>query len=62
VLGGLSPELVPQVEQLPFPVVVTEGIGTMPMSEPVFQLLQTNDGREASISWTNPAALAQGTS
>ena len=50
VLGGLSPELVPQVEQLPFPVVVTEGIGTMPMSEPVFQLLQTNDGREASIS------------
>jgi hypothetical protein len=50
VLGGLSPELVPQVEQLPFPIVVTEGIGTVPMSEPVFQLLQTNDGREASIS------------
>lgn len=50
VVGGLSPELIPQVEQLPFPVVVTEGIGTVPMSEPIFQLLTTNDGREASIS------------
>lgn len=50
VTGGLSPELIPQVTQLPFPIVVTEGIGTMPMSEPIFRLLATNDGREAAIS------------
>jgi len=50
VVGGLLPELIPQVEQLPFPVVVTEGIGTVPMAEPIFHLLTTNDGREASIS------------
>lgn len=50
VVGGLPPELVSQVEQLPFPIVVTEGIGTVPMSAPVFHLLKTNDGREASIS------------
>jgi hypothetical protein len=50
VVGGLQPELIPQVEQLPFPVIITEGIGTAPMSEPTFQLLTTNDGREASIS------------
>jgi len=50
VIGGLPSELVSQVEQLPFPVIVTEGIGTVPMSMPVFRLLATNDGREASIS------------
>lgn len=50
VTGGLPPELVSQVEQSPFPVVVTESIGTMPMSTPLFRLLATNDGREASIN------------
>lgn len=50
VVGGLEPELVPQVKKLPCPVIVTEGIGAIPMSKPVYQLLTTNEGREASIS------------
>ncbi|MDY6877024.1 MAG: hypothetical protein SWK90_12585 [Chloroflexota bacterium] len=50
VVGGLPPELLPLVETLSFPIVVTEGIGTVPMSTPIFHLLATNDGREASIS------------
>lgn len=50
VVGGLLPELLSHVEKLPFPIVVTEGIGAIPMSGPAFDLLQTNDGREASIS------------
>lgn len=50
VTGGLSAELLPLVEGLPFPIVVTEGIGAAPMSAPIFDLLATNDGREASIS------------
>lgn len=50
VVGGLPSELISHAEQLPFPVIVTEGIGTVPMSKPVFRLLTTNDGREASIS------------
>jgi hypothetical protein len=50
VTGGLSAELLEAAKKLPFPVVVTEGIGSIPMSAPVFQLLTTNDGREASIS------------
>ncbi len=50
VVGGLPPELVSRVAQLPFPVIATEGIGTAPMSTPIFRLLKTNDGREASIS------------
>lgn len=50
VTGGLSAELIDAAKNLPFPIVVTEGIGSIPMSAPVFQLLTTNDGREASIS------------
>ncbi|MCP4537549.1 MAG: hypothetical protein GY832_10415 [Chloroflexi bacterium] len=50
VVGGISPELIPQIEQSPLPIVATEGIGTVPMAEPIFRLLTTNDGREASIS------------
>jgi hypothetical protein len=50
VVGGLSPELIPHAERLPFPVITTEGMGTVPMSEPIFDLLSTHDGRSASIS------------
>lgn len=50
VVGGLSPELISQAEKATFPVIVTEGIGTVSMSTPIFRLLTTNDGREASIS------------
>lgn len=50
VTGGLPPEMLPLMEELVFPIIVTEGIGEMPMSEPIFRLLTTNEGREASIS------------
>jgi hypothetical protein len=42
--------LISQVEQLPFPLIVTEGMGEVPMSAPIFHLLATNDGREATIT------------
>jgi hypothetical protein len=50
VTGGFPPELISRLDRSPFPVVATEGIGAIPMSEPVFNLLMTNEGREASIS------------
>ena len=50
VTGGLEPSHIPQVEKAPFPVVVVEGMGKVPMSTPVFRLLTTNEGRDASIS------------
>lgn len=50
VVGGFPPELLPRTDQLPFPVIATEGIGDMPMAEPIFRLLTTHEGREASIS------------
>ena len=50
VTGGLSPELLSLAEDLPFPILVTEGIGEIPMSQPVFDLLTANEEREVSIS------------
>jgi len=50
VVGSVLPDMISQIEQSPFPVIATEGIGTVPMSKPLFRLLATNDGREASIS------------
>lgn len=50
VVGGFSPGLIPKANRLPFPIIATDGIGEMPMSEVVFRLLATHEGREASIS------------
>ena len=50
VTGGLPARLIAQAEQQLYPVVVTEGIGEVPMSTPLFRLLAANDGREAVIS------------
>ncbi len=50
ITGGLAPGLVPLVERLPFPVIVTDGVGEIPMAGPIFDLLRTNEGQEASIS------------
>jgi hypothetical protein len=50
VIGSLDPTLVEMVKGLPFPVITTEGLGQASMARPIFQLLSTNDGREAAIS------------
>ncbi|HDQ70637.1 MAG TPA: hypothetical protein ENN19_00900 [Chloroflexi bacterium] len=50
ILGGISAHLVPDLEDTLLPVVVTEGIGVVPMASPIFKLLQSSDGRDAAIS------------
>jgi hypothetical protein len=50
IAGSASVDLKPRLEALPFPVVLTEGFGSSPMSEPVFSLLQANVGREAMLN------------
>ncbi|MCS7282401.1 MAG: KOW motif-containing protein [Anaerolineae bacterium] len=49
IVGGLAPELLDRALAVPFPVVTTEGIGPIPMSEPAFRLLSTYNGREAAL-------------
>jgi hypothetical protein len=50
IVGSVNADLCPLVESLPFPVLVTEGFGTMPMSHQIFSLLHSNIGREAMLS------------
>ena len=50
VAGSLEGALLEAARELPFPILLTEGLGRIPMSEPIFKLLKSNVGREASIS------------
>lgn len=50
VAGSVSADLRPFIESLPYPVVITEGFGALPMADPVFALLHTNVGQQAMIS------------
>jgi len=49
VVGSVTSDLVTQLMRLPFPVVVTEGFGEIPMNNAAYALLTTNAGREAAI-------------
>jgi len=50
VLGSVAPELTPLANALNLPIVVTEGLGAIPMAEPVFGLLRQHQGRQAVIA------------
>jgi len=49
ILSSISPELIPAAERLSIPVIVTDGIGHLPMNAVAYKLLSTNDRREAAI-------------
>jgi len=50
VVGGLEASLLQSAMAVPFPIIVTEGWGTIPMSPIIFDVLKSNDGREISLS------------
>jgi hypothetical protein len=50
VIGSMLPGLRPLCARLSMPVVVTEGMGRIPMAVPVFDLLRSYDGRPAIIA------------
>jgi hypothetical protein len=50
VIGSLPTSLIEMAREMPFPIIVTEGLGRAPMAAPIFQLLRTNDNREAAVS------------
>ncbi|MBN1658742.1 MAG: hypothetical protein JXA93_10090 [Anaerolineae bacterium] len=50
IVGSVDAVLIPYLRGLPFPIIVTEGFGSLPMSEPVFGLLHSNMGREAMMN------------
>lgn len=50
VAGSMEAALVPLAQSLPFPVLLTEGFGSYPFCPPVFEVLQTLNNREATLS------------
>lgn len=55
VVGGLDAGLQASASFVPFPVIVTGGMGTMALSTPVFDLLRAHEGQEASVRATMTA-------
>jgi hypothetical protein len=49
IVGSLAPSLFQAANAIEFPIVLTEGWGTIPMSSIIFDVLGANDGREVSL-------------
>lgn len=50
IVGSMDGSLLEAARTAPFPIILTEGLGRVPMAAPVFKLLKSNTGREASVS------------
>jgi hypothetical protein len=50
IAGGLSARLRPLCETLPLPVVITEGMGHVPMARPIYEMLLSHHGHQAIIT------------
>jgi hypothetical protein len=49
IVGSVAAELVPLLQSVPYPALITEGFGDLPMSQEVFALLRNSTGREAML-------------
>ena len=49
IVGSINVDLCPLLKSLPFPLIITEGFGSYPMSQAIFSLLQANAGREVML-------------
>jgi len=54
IVGGVPAELMSRIRQELIQVVATEGIGRMPISSTIFNLLEANQGREATLLAKTP--------
>jgi hypothetical protein len=59
VAGSMPSELAEVAAKLSMPVLLTDGFGEIPMSAPVFRLLQDLEGREASLFARTPPPRPQ---
>ncbi|MCD4738082.1 MAG: hypothetical protein K8R89_02330 [Anaerolineae bacterium] len=64
IVGGVSPGLLPELAAFDFPILITEGIGEIPISSAIFALLRDLAGRETVLSahwgarWTTRPYIA----
>ncbi|HLF25462.1 MAG TPA: hypothetical protein VJG32_03930 [Anaerolineae bacterium] len=50
IAGSIEGDLIETAMQLPFPIILTEGVGRSAMAAPIFELIRSQEGREVSIS------------
>lgn len=50
VLSSIAPDLLPLVQKAEFPIIVVEGFGKLPFCPQAYQVLTTNEKRDASIN------------
>lgn len=50
ILASLMPSLLPLASQMPYPILVIDGFGNLPMNAVAFKLLTTNAKREVAVS------------
>ena len=50
ILSSIAPALLPKVRDLRYPVMATEGFGSMPMNSAAYKLLSTNAKREVTLN------------
>ncbi len=50
ILGSLSPALLPVANKMPYPIMLLEGFGNIPMNSAAYKLLSTNERREVSVN------------
>ena len=54
VLGSITSDLIPVAMRLPYPLMITEGFGILPMNSAAYGLLTTNVGRDVAIDSRPP--------
>jgi hypothetical protein len=50
IIGSIFPSLIPLAFEMRFPIVVTDGFGSMPMNSAAYRLLSTNNKRETTLN------------
>jgi hypothetical protein len=50
ILGSLNPSLLSVASRMPYPILVLDGFGKIPMNSAAFKLLTTNERREVSVN------------
>ncbi len=53
IVGSLLPNLVPAAREVRYPIVATEGFGTLPMNMAAYRLITTNAKRDATLNAEN---------
>jgi hypothetical protein len=58
IVGSVAPDLLDALERLPVPIILTEGVGRLPLPAPLLDLALFADGRMAALSGVNHDAAA----